>query len=118
MAADRVDLGVALLAHLDDAELSVAEAVDRLETITTDPTLTRTILDTAERRGVIDREDAVIRVQTSSYVATESQVVRREGEFECRRCGASLSMGHFVKLDAGELGPFGPECVRKVIGRE
>ena len=48
---DPVELGVTLLANFEDAELSMAEAVDRLETITTDPHLTREILDTAERQG-------------------------------------------------------------------
>lgn len=118
MADDRVELGVALLAHCEDPELDVAEAVDRLEAITTDPAVTRAILDTAETRGVIDRDGAVLAVQTDAYVSRESQVERREGEYECRRCGASLSTGHFVQLETGELGPFGPECVRKIIGRE
>lgn len=118
MADDRVELGVALLAHAEDPQLDVAEAVDRIETVTTDPTLTRRILDTAERRGVIDRDGAVLRVRTDEYVSTSSQVVRRDGDYECRRCGAGLSTGHFVELEAGELGPFGPECVRAVIGRD
>lgn len=118
MADDRVELGVELLEHCEDPELDMAEAVDRLETITTDPTLTRTILDTADRRGIIDREDGIIRIQTSTFVSTSGQVVRRDGEYTCQRCGASLSTGHFVRFDVGDLGPFGPECVRKVIGRD
>ena len=98
---DPVELGVALLERLEQKELSVAEAVDRIELVTTDPALTREILDTAETRGVIERD-----------------VRTREGEFTCRRCEASLSTGHFIKLDAGELGPFGSTCIRKVTGRE
>jgi hypothetical protein len=45
-------------------------------------------------------------------------VVTKEGEFTCRRCGAGLSTGYFMKLDAGEHGPFGSSCIRKVTGRE
>jgi hypothetical protein len=54
---DPVELGVQLLAHLgDDAtEVSLADAMDRIETITTHPATTRTILDTAEARGIIER---------------------------------------------------------------
>ncbi|MFB6310754.1 MAG: DUF5830 family protein, partial [Salinirussus sp.] len=37
--------------------MSLAEAVDRIELITSDPAVTREILDTAELRGVIERED-------------------------------------------------------------
>lgn len=113
-----VELGVELLAHLEHEELSVADAIDRIETITADPALQREILDTAVARGVIDREDGVVRPQSRAYVRFEEQVVRKEGEFTCRRCGAGLSTGHFVEFDAGELGPFGSSCIRKVTGRD
>ena len=114
----RVALGVDLLAHLERESLSLSEAVDRIETVTTNPALTRKILDTAELRGVIDREEGRIRTRRGgTFVRFEEQVVRRDGEYECRRCGAGLGTGHFVRFEAGELGPFGPECVRKVLGR-
>jgi len=115
---DTVELGVELLAHLEHAELDLSEAVDRIETVTTDPHLTREILDTADIRGIIDREDGLIRPQTGDYVSFEADVVTREGEFTCRRCGASLSTGHFVRFETGELGPFGSACVRTVTGRD
>ena len=117
MASDPVELGVTLLAHLEDESLSVAEAIDRLETITTDPYLTREILDTAELRGVIEREDGLIRTRSGSFVRFESQVVSRKGDFECRRCGSSLSTGYFIQFETDELGPFGSSCIRKVTGR-
>lgn len=117
--SDRVELALDLLAHLEADELPLADVVDRIETVTTDPALTREILDAAEMRGIIDREGALIRTRRGgTFVRFESQVVAREGEFECRRCGAGLSTGHFVQFDAGELGPFGSSCVRKVLGRE
>ncbi|VTT88108.1 hypothetical protein DM2_1442 [Halorubrum sp. DM2] len=116
---EKLELGVELLAHLEREELDLAAAVDRIETITTSPALTRDILDAAEKRGVIDRDGARLRIRRGgTYVEYDSQVVAREGDFECRRCGASISTGHFVKLDAGELGPFGSSCIRKVTGRE
>ncbi|ELZ39689.1 DUF5830 family protein [Halorubrum tebenquichense] len=116
---EKLELGVELLAHLEREELDLAAAVDRIETITTSPALTRDILDAAEKRGVIDRDGARLRIRRGgTYVEYDSQVVAREGDFECRRCGASISTGHFVQLDAGELGPFGSSCVRKVTGRE
>ncbi|WP_092893058.1 DUF5830 family protein [Halopelagius inordinatus] len=118
-ATERVELGVELLAHLESESLPLSDAVDRIETVTTNPTLTRDILDAAELRGVIDREDGRIRTRRGgTYVEFESQVVERDGEFDCRRCGASISTGHFVRFEAGELGPFGSSCVRKVLGRD
>ena len=117
--AARRDLGVDLLAGLADDDLDDEEAVDRVETVTTDPTLVREILDAAERRGVIAREDGRIRVRRGgSFVRFESQVTERPVDADCRRCGASLSTGHFVRFDHGELGPFGSSCVRAVLGRD
>ncbi|RAW45515.1 MarR family transcriptional regulator [Halorubrum sp. 48-1-W] len=117
--AEKVELAVELLAHLEREELSLPEAMDRIETVTTNPALTREILDTAEKRGVIERENARLRVlRGGTYVEYDSQVVAREGEFECKRCGAGITTGHFLRLEAGELGPFGSSCVRKVTGRD
>ncbi|PSP84687.1 hypothetical protein BRC96_04385 [Halobacteriales archaeon QS_6_64_34] len=115
---DPVALGVELLAHLEAESLSVAEAIDRIETVTTNPGLQREILDTAAMRGVIDREDGLVRPTSGgTYVSFEGDVVVRDGEFDCKRCGASITTGHFVQFDSGELGPFGSTCVRKVLGR-
>jgi len=118
MDGDPVEVGLELLAALEHEELSVAEAVDRIETVTTHPSVTREILETAETRGIIQREDGVVRPQRGTYVSFESQVVQKEGEFECRRCGAGLSTGHFIRFDSGDLGPFGSSCIRKVTGRD
>jgi len=116
---DPVALGVELLAHLEHESLSVAEAMDRIETVTTNPAVQREILDTAAMRGVIDRKNGLVRPRSGgTYVSFEADVVVREGEFSCARCGASISTGHFVQFDGGELGPFGSTCVRKVLGRE
>ena len=116
---EKLEIGVELLAHLEHEELALPDAIDRIETVTTSPSLTREILDAAEKRGVVERENARLRVQRGgTYVSYESQVVQRDGEFDCRRCGATITTGHFVQLDAGELGPFGSSCIRKVTGRD
>jgi hypothetical protein len=117
--SEKLELALDLLAHLEEDELPLAAVVDRVETITTDPSLTRDILDAAELRGIIDREDGRVRTRRGgTFVRFDSQVVVREGEFTCRRCGADISTGHFVQFESGELGPFGSSCVRKVTGRE
>ncbi|QLG61560.1 DUF5830 family protein [Halorarum salinum] len=116
---ETVELGVELLEHVEDDELPLAEAMDRIEAVTTSPTLARDILDAAEDRGVIDREGATVRTRRGgSFVRFDSQVLTREGEFSCRRCGTGITTGHFVRFGTGELGPFGSSCVRKVLGRE
>lgn len=116
--SDRIALGLDLLASLEHEELSVAEALDRIETITTDPNVQREILDTAEVRGIIDRDAGFVRPTSHDYVSFESDVVTREGEFTCQRCGTGITTGYFIEFDAGEHGPFGSSCIRKVTGRE
>ncbi|MFB6109897.1 MAG: DUF5830 family protein [Halodesulfurarchaeum sp.] len=115
---DRVELGVELLERLEDPELTVAEVIDRLETITTDPRTTREILERAEREEIIERDGEVVRPVGSNDVSFESEVITKEGEFTCRRCGAALSTGYYLNLEADEHGPFGSSCIRKVTGRE
>lgn len=115
---DPVELGVELLSKFEDRELSVSNAIDRLESVTTHPRITREILETAARRGIIDREGSTIRPTGGDYVHFESQVIQKDGEFTCRRCGTGLSTGYFIDLEAGELGPFGSSCIRIVTGRE
>jgi hypothetical protein len=116
---ERIEVALDLIAHLEHEELALSAVVDRIETVTSDPALTREILDTAEMRGLIDRDGARVQTRTGgTFVRFESQVVTREGEFDCRRCGTSISTGHYVRFESGELGPFGSSCIRKVTGRE
>ena len=115
---DPVELGVQMLARLEGGELPLPAVIDRIETITTHPETTRAILEAAEKRGHIVREGETVRPAGGRFLRFESEVVSREGNFECRRCGASVSTGYFMKLEAGEHGPFGSSCIRKVTGRE
>jgi len=117
-ASDPVELGVQLLERLEDEELSMAELMDRVETVSTHPRVVREIIEAAEARGVVERDGAIVRPQGGGYVSFEADVVTKEGEFSCRRCGTGLSEGYFIRLDGGEIGPFGSSCIRKVTGRE
>lgn len=115
---DPIELGVQLLARLEHAELSLADALDRIEAVTTVPSTQRAILEEAEACGVVEREGETVRPQGTAYVSFEADVVTKEGEFSCRRCGTGLSTGYFIRLDAGDVGPYGSTCIRKVTGRE
>lgn len=116
--SDPVELGVQLLARLEHEELPLPAVLDRIETVTTDPATTRQILETAERRGHIERDGEAVRPTGGGFLSFEAEVVSKEGEFTCRRCGASLATGYFMRLEAGDHGPFGSSCIRKVTGRD
>jgi CRISPR/Cas system-associated protein Cas10 (large subunit of type III CRISPR-Cas system) len=114
---DPVELGVQLLERLEHAELSLAELMDRIETVSTQPATTRAIIEEAEKRGIIERDGHAVKPSSGRFLTFESEVVERPGDYECERCGKSLSVGHFIRLEAGELGPFGSSCIETVTGR-
>lgn len=117
-AEDPVELALDLIARLEHEELALPDVVDRIETITREPATTRTILEEAEARGLIERGGGHVKPVGGTFLRFESEVVQKEGDFNCKRCGANLSTGHFMKLEHGEHGPFGSTCIRKVTGRE
>lgn len=118
MSDTLVEIGVQLLERLEHDELTLAETIDRIETLTTNPTTIRQILDQADRQGVIERDDGIIKPCRGQLVSFESVVVTRDGDFTCQRCNASVTEGYFMQLEAGEHGPFGSSCIKKVTGED
>jgi hypothetical protein len=116
MASETVERGVALLAAIDADRLPLPEVIDRIETVATDPHHQRAILDTAADRGILSRDGAVAHLSGRDDI--ERNTTTRDGEYTCKRCGASLSEARFVDLEHVTLGPFGPTCFRTVTGRE
>lgn len=116
---DPVELGLALLERFADDELSVADAITRIESVTTHVRTQREILDEAVERGIIERDGSRIRpTGTASLIEFEKEIVTKEGDFTCRRCNTGISTGYFLNLPTGELGPYGSSCIRKVTGRD
>lgn len=115
---DPVELGLELLARFADDEVSVADAITRLESVTTHPRTQRRILDAAVDRGIIEREGSRVRPTGGGHVDFEDEIITKEGEFSCRRCGTTITTGYFLNLETGELGAFGSSCIRKVTGRD
>lgn len=116
---DPVELGLALLERFNDDELSVADAITRIESVTTHVRTQRSILDEAVERGIVEREGSRIRPTSSvSPIEFEDEIITKEGEFTCRRCNTGITTGYFLNLPTGELGPYGSSCIRKVTGRD
>ena len=131
---ERVELALELLAHIEADSMPLSEVMKRIESVTTVAATQREILTAAEERGLLvrDRERHVTRGGkrvsetgagssvhlTGEKSVGEADIERRDGDYTCQRCGASLSTGHFVAFDEREHGAFGPECVRIVLGRD
>ena len=115
-----VETGIALLDRFEDTAVSLAETMDRLEAITTDHRLLRTILDEAVTRDIIDidREEGRITPLTGTYHRFQSDIRTKRGSFSCVRCGRSLSTGYFLVIEEREIGPYGSSCIRQVTGRD
>lgn len=119
MSEDAIDRGVAVVAAMARFEPSVADVVDALEAVVDAPGEVRRVLARAEREGVIERDAArITRPRDLTPPAEEAEIVTKEGEFSCRRCGRPVTEGHFLATDAAEVGPYGSTCVRRVTGRE
>ena len=115
---ETIERGIALLSLLEHAELPLAEVMDRIELVTSEPHLQQAIITRAEEEGVIERDGVTIRPRTHEFLRFSSDVRTKEGEFSCRRCGASCRTGYFIVFEDSELGAFGSSCIRKVTGRE
>ena len=97
-------------------EMTLSEAIGLIEIVTKDPHLTRQILEEGERRGVIKRDGTRVRLLDNVSGDYRSKVKTKSGEFTCGRCGSRLSKGYFIVSNGREWGPFGPTCVKKIIG--
>ncbi|MFP4188921.1 MAG: DUF5830 family protein [Halobacteriales archaeon] len=122
-ADEKVRLGLALVRSLEDDEVALPELLDRIEEAVGEaPALTREVVERAEAEGVLRREDGEgtprFSVEGTTGVDFDDDVVSKEGEFDCARCGRSITTGYFIKFDDGEVGPYGSTCIRKTLGRE
>ncbi len=114
-----LDRGVAIVAALAHAEPSIADVVDALESVFDSPDQIRTVLDKAEADGLIEREGSQLRRgRAATPTDRRGRIIKRDGEFSCRRCGRRVTTGQFVRIGDSELGPYGSTCIRRITGRE
>ena len=110
--------GLEVVAAIAPMEPSVADLVDALEGVLDGPDDIRRVLEQAEQRGMIEREEA--RVTTGSQAATgfrTGRVIKRLGEFSCRRCSRQVTTGHFLRVGETEIGPYGSTCIDRITDR-
>lgn len=119
MDTGAIDRGLEVVAALAPMEPTVADLVDALEMVCPGPDEIRAVLELAEDDGLIEREASTIRRGRSlAPSARRGQIIRRDGEFSCRRCGRRVTTGHFIKVGTTEVGPYGSTCIGRLTGRE
>ena len=113
----KVRLGVALVRSLECDEIGLPDLIDRIEEAVGEaPAVTREVIERAEDEGVIQRADGDYEARfgvDGDGADFDDDVVSKEGEFDCTRCGRSITTGYFLRFDDGEVGPYGSTCIRK-----
>lgn len=109
---DKVEQALQLLGMLRGKEITVKEAIEVIELVTSVPELVKETLRRAEERGLIKREKN--RIIISDAIEFNAKIRKVKCESNCRRCGRKITNCYFIVLDS-ELGPFGSECIKKLI---
>jgi hypothetical protein len=114
MEKHTIEDGIQFLVQ-SNRDITLKEAIERIEIVTKNPHIIRRILDEAEEKNLIKREGKLIISLLSSLECENQKIITRSGEFICCRCGSSLVKGYFIEFNSKEWGPFGPTCVRKYL---
>lgn len=119
MSEAPIDRGIEVVVALAHAEPTIADLVDALEGVVDGPDQIRTVLRRAEDEGLIEREQSSIRPGREPVDSDRrGRIIKRDGEFSCRRCSRSVTTGQFVRIGETEIGPYGSTCIRRITGRD
>ena len=100
-------------------EVSLPELMDILDERIATPQEAREYINQIESEGIAERTEDGEKIRYMMRGVLDPEVVRRDGEYSCMRCSRGLSTGHFIKFDdETEEGPYGSDCVRKILGRD
>ncbi len=115
-AREKVEQALMLLASVSAESISVKEAVELIEVVTTVPELVRKTINMAEEKGIVRREGdrLVIREKTTGAEGWVVQVRHRKCHAQCMRCGRRISACFFINIGSDEFGPFGSECIKRL----
>jgi hypothetical protein len=111
----KVDTALHLLLSSGKKSLTIKEAVELIELVTKDPELIREVLKKGVEQGSLERKETNVAISTGDTVFTKPRIRRFDCDSSCRRCGVKIKNCHYIIIEDEELGPFGSECVRKVL---
>lgn len=111
----KVEGALLLLSSSKRREMTVKEAVEIIEMVTRDPEVIKHVLSEAEERGLIRREGKRVYIVEEVSSSHKPRIKRFDCDSSCRRCGVRIKNCFYIVIDDRELGPYGSECVQKVL---
>jgi hypothetical protein len=110
-----VEGALLLLSAAKKREMTVKEAVEIIELVTRNPEFIKTVLETAEERGLIKREGKKVYIAEEGASSFKPRIRRVDCDSSCRRCGIRIKNCFYILIDDYQFGPYGSECVNKVL---
>ena len=111
----KIEEALLILTSTKTREMTVKDAVSILELVTKNPETIKKALKSAEEKGIIKREGKKIYVSREAWTRGEVRIRERSCESSCNRCGIKIKHCYFIVFDEKEFGPFGSECVRRML---
>ncbi len=116
MEDPRIENALRLLVGVDADSMSVKEAVEVIEVVTRAPELIRKILEKAEAKGILKKNQrgGYTKSKPLDLLPFRPSAIRRKCDDNCARCGRRITNCYFIVLGDGELGPLGSECIKRL----
>ncbi len=112
---NRIEEAILLLTTSGKRELTVKDAVGIIELVSNDPELIRKALEQAEEKGFLKRVKKTIYISEAVVSHARPSVRRVDCTSNCKRCGTNIKNCYYIDLEDRTLGPFGSECVQKIL---
>ena len=112
----KVEQALMLLASVGAESISVKEAVEIVQLVTTVPELVKKAITIAEERGLVKREGGrlIIRERVLGLGTQSMEVKHLACDAQCIRCKRRISTCYYLLVAESELGPLGSECVKRL----
>jgi hypothetical protein len=108
----KVEDAILLLASAGNREMKVKDAVEIIEMVTS---TIKEVLKNAESMGLIKRNEMSIVISEDFADFPKPKIKKLDCDSACKRCGIKIKNCFYIDLDDRRLGPFGSECVNKIL---
>ncbi len=104
---------IQLLSIIEQKRISYPELIDILELVTLDLEVKKEVIREAQEKGILRKEGKNIILYNFEEQKFKPNIIRRELEDRCRRCGRTITKCYYIEFLDSELGPYGSSCIKK-----